>query len=262
MWRGRPELRRRARPRSPTAPAGSPKENFLASDVPGGANQSTILIATPEAAEQFGITADETLSPARPARPGGGAVCWESLDCVSWGSFSGSLPSPTRRPCPRVSPTAWHCGARSRPAAPPCSSQPTTATTAPPTSASSPRPAPELGRPERASLRGVRRLARRSQRNRWKRPRSPADDAEAQAAAQDPRPHADLPLQLRRAAARPSSASSTASPSQPAGPPSRPSELALGQHTFKVRARDECGELDPSPASYSFRVRGAATEPR
>ncbi len=30
--------------------------------------------------------------------PVGGAVCWESLDCASWGSFSGSAPSPTGSP--------------------------------------------------------------------------------------------------------------------------------------------------------------------
>lgn len=30
--------------------------------------------------------------------------------------------------------------------------------------------------------------------------------------------------------------------------------LALGRHTFKVRARDDSGKLDPSPASYGFKV--------
>ncbi len=30
--------------------------------------------------------------------------------------------------------------------------------------------------------------------------------------------------------------------------------LALGRHTFRVRARDASGNLDPSPASYAFRV--------
>jgi hypothetical protein len=31
-------------------------------------------------------------------------------------------------------------------------------------------------------------------------------------------------------------------------------QLTPGHHTFKVRARDDSGKLDPSPASYSFTV--------
>jgi hypothetical protein len=32
------------------------------------------------------------------------------------------------------------------------------------------------------------------------------------------------------------------------------SRLSLGRHAFRVRARDDSGKLDPSPASYRFRV--------
>ncbi len=67
-------------------------------DVPRGANQSTIVLATPEAEAQFGFLADAPLSPSGQLDPSGGAVCWESIDCVSWGSFSGSLPSPAGPP--------------------------------------------------------------------------------------------------------------------------------------------------------------------
>jgi hypothetical protein len=31
-------------------------------------------------------------------------------------------------------------------------------------------------------------------------------------------------------------------------------QLGLGHHTFRVRARDASGKLDPSPASYRFKV--------
>ena len=62
------------------------------SDVARGSSQSTLLIATPEAESQFGIAADEGTTGDR-IKPDGGAVCWEALDCVSWGSFDGSLPS-------------------------------------------------------------------------------------------------------------------------------------------------------------------------
>lgn len=65
-------------------------------DVPGSANQSTLLLATPQAEAQFGVTADTALSGA--LSPAGGAVCWETIDCVAWGSFSGTLPSPAGSP--------------------------------------------------------------------------------------------------------------------------------------------------------------------
>ena len=67
-------------------------------DVSRGADQSTLLLATPQAEAQFGIAADAPLSPAGQLSPGGGAVCWEAIDCVSWGSFAGALPSPAGSP--------------------------------------------------------------------------------------------------------------------------------------------------------------------
>jgi hypothetical protein len=66
-------------------------------DVPNGANQGTLVAADPAAESQFGIVAD-TGMPGGSLDPGGGAVCWESLDCVSWGSFHGSAFSPTGSP--------------------------------------------------------------------------------------------------------------------------------------------------------------------
>jgi len=65
-------------------------------DVAAGANQSTLLLATPQAEAQFGVVADAAL--AGSISPAGGAVCWETIDCVSWGSFSGTLPSPAGAP--------------------------------------------------------------------------------------------------------------------------------------------------------------------
>lgn len=66
-------------------------------DVSGGASQSTLVAATPEAEAEFGFMADAGLSPGL-LSPAGGAVCWESLDCVSWGSFAGTAKSPTGSP--------------------------------------------------------------------------------------------------------------------------------------------------------------------
>ena len=66
-------------------------------DVSGEANQSTLLLATPQAEAQFGVAADAPLA-AKSFSPAGGAVCWEAIDCVAWGSFSGTLPSPAASP--------------------------------------------------------------------------------------------------------------------------------------------------------------------
>jgi hypothetical protein len=65
-------------------------------NVPNAANQSTLLLATPQAEAEFGMVADGPLTPG--ALSPGGAVCWETIDCVSWGNFAGSLPSPAGTP--------------------------------------------------------------------------------------------------------------------------------------------------------------------
>ena len=65
----------------------------FAATVANGANRATILIATPNADTLFGITSDLTMSPV--VQPAGGAVCWDVVNCVAWGSFNAptSLPS-------------------------------------------------------------------------------------------------------------------------------------------------------------------------
>jgi hypothetical protein len=69
----------------------------FAADMAKGTNQSTLLAATPAAATQFGMTPDATLS-AGSLNPIGGAACWESLDCVAWGNFKGSVLAPVGTP--------------------------------------------------------------------------------------------------------------------------------------------------------------------
>ena len=67
------------------------------SDAAGTSNQMTLLAATPAAESQLGVVADAGL-PADALDPAGGAVCWEALDCVSWGAFAGSTPSASGSP--------------------------------------------------------------------------------------------------------------------------------------------------------------------
>jgi hypothetical protein len=79
-------------------PLGVPVGNAaFAQDVNGDANQSTLVLATPEAESELGFVADAGLAPGL-LNPAGGAVCWETLDCVAWGSFSGPTKSPVGQP--------------------------------------------------------------------------------------------------------------------------------------------------------------------
>jgi hypothetical protein len=66
--------------------------------VPNGANAAHILIATPDAEALFGVTADLEMAAVIPA--GGGAVCYDVIDCVAWGTFS----APSALPVPPGSP--------------------------------------------------------------------------------------------------------------------------------------------------------------
>lgn len=59
-------------------------------DLPNGADQAKILIATSAAQTFFGVTPDLTMAPA--ISPAGGKICWDTtlVDCVAWGGYNGS----------------------------------------------------------------------------------------------------------------------------------------------------------------------------
>lgn len=54
--------------------------------VSNGANQATILIATAQAQSFFNVTADLTMTPTMVRA--GGKVCFSTIDCVAWGTYS------------------------------------------------------------------------------------------------------------------------------------------------------------------------------
>jgi hypothetical protein len=69
---------------------GTPVGTFVfPADLPGtGVDQQTMLVGDSGVDEAFGVTPDLVDSGFNiPA--GGGAACWDGLDCVSWGNFSG-----------------------------------------------------------------------------------------------------------------------------------------------------------------------------
>jgi hypothetical protein len=78
------------------------------SDLTNGADLATILIATPDAQTLFGVTADLTMTPVIPAA--GGAVCYDVIDCVAWGSFSASTTLPVSPGTPFNVPTGLVLG--------------------------------------------------------------------------------------------------------------------------------------------------------
>lgn len=67
-------------------------------NVANGANQQTILIGDSGVQSAFGAIPDLT-DAGLEIRRAGGAACWAgSIDCVAWGDFSGSTPSPAGAP--------------------------------------------------------------------------------------------------------------------------------------------------------------------
>jgi hypothetical protein len=224
----------------------------FAADVPRGADQSTIVLATPEAEAEFGFSADAAISPPGRLDPSAGAVCWESIDCVAWGSFGGgSLPSPTAPAA--VIPDGM---ALRRSIAAGC------ATLLEPTddhdsgadfSPAFPGPRPNSVPPsERACGAGggggavdggpgpagrdapettLRRKPRKRSHDRTPTFRFAADHADA-----------SFECAIDRRRFRDCRSPFTTKP------------LAPGRHRFRVRARDGSGPIDPSPASYSFVV--------
>ena len=67
-------------------------------DVNNGANQAHILVATSQAVTKFGVAADFSMTAL--LDPTGGKVCFENVDCFSWGNYSGgsTTPSPSGTP--------------------------------------------------------------------------------------------------------------------------------------------------------------------
>lgn len=57
-------------------------------NVSNGLNQDKILIATTQAQSFFSLSADLTMTALLPRA--GGKLCFESVDCVAWGNYTGS----------------------------------------------------------------------------------------------------------------------------------------------------------------------------
>lgn len=228
--------------------------NSFAQDVPNGANQSTILLATPAAEAEFAVSADTALASGK-LDPAGGAVCWEDLDCVAWGGFDGPLPSPAgmpaaaipsgmalRRTIALLCPTALEGGddrndsaadfAAVFPAPRPNSVAPSEKRCTGATDGEAGSGAPGTGRQKKnAPQTTLRRKPGRKTHDRTPTFRFASDE-----------PGSSFQCKL------------DGKPFKGCRSPFTAKRLAFGRHSFKVRARDSSGQRDPSPASYSFEV--------
>jgi hypothetical protein len=225
---------------------------FLA-DVTNGANQATLVAATPAAESTFGITADVGLTPPGAIDPAGGAVCWESLDCVSWGNFGVAAKSPTGSPAaPGGIPDGM---ALRRTIAPGCATllEPSddhdnsAVDFSPVFPGPRPNPTPPAERACGAGPGGaagggavggngppatlLRRKPAKRGHDRTPTFRFAADETGV-----------SFECRVDKRAFRPCASPFTAR------------ALAPGGHTFRVRARGDSGLADPSPATYAFVV--------
>jgi hypothetical protein len=219
------------------------------SSVSGGANQSTILLATPAAEAEFGVASDKTLAPGQ-LSPAGGAVCWEELDCVSWGNFAGSLPSPAGTPAaPGGIPDGM---ALRRTIAPGCPSllEPSDDhdNSAADFTVVFPAPRPNSVAPSEHSCPASGDQSGGS-----------AGKGPPQTLLKRKPPHRTSdPTPTFRFAADETGVTFQCKldgkPFKRCRSPFTTNRLDPGRHTFKVRARDDSGKQDPTPAFYSFRV--------
>jgi hypothetical protein len=225
--------------------------SFLA-DVPRGATQSTMVLATPEAEAQFGFAADASIAPSGRLDPAGGAVCWESLDCVSWGAFSGALPSSAGPPA--ASGGIPDGMALRRLISPGCATLLEPAddrgNSALDFAAVFPAPRPNSAAPsERACGSGAGGAGESPYGPTGSAPRTVLE-------AKPPKRSRDRTPTFRFAADSPGASfecSLDAKPFRSCRSPMTAKPLSPGRHRFRVRARGE-GGVDPTPALCRFRI--------
>ena len=231
---------------------GTPTATVLPSDVPSGANQSTILIATPQAEARFGVTADAPLSSSGQLDPAGGAVCWEEIDCVAWGSFAGGLPSPVGTPAAAGGiPDEM---ALRRTIAPGCATLLETTddrdNSSLDFSAVFPDPRPNSVAPSEHACGSSNGSSSGSEGGGGSAPQTLLKRT-------PPRKTHDRTPTFRFAADEHGvtfQCKLDGKPFKACRSPFTTKKLSLGRHVFRVRARDDSGRLDPSPASYAFKI--------
>ncbi|HSS41859.1 MAG TPA: hypothetical protein VLK37_04830 [Solirubrobacterales bacterium] len=233
--------------------AGAPAATSAFPDnVANAANQSTMLLATPQAEAEFGIVADAPLPPAGQLLPTGGAVCWETIDCLAWGSFSGSLPSPAGTP---AAPAAIPDGMALRRAI--GRGCPTALDSADDSDQSQadfeavfPSPRPNSVAPGEKTCSGTAGGGGEPQSGEHQAPKTTLR-------RKPPGRTADRTPTFRFTSSEPGSrfeCKLDRKGFRSCASPFTVKRLALGAHRFQVRAVDREGTRDPTPAAYGFRI--------
>lgn len=233
--------------------AGAPVANAsFPRDLDNGQNQMTLLVGTPAVESQFGVSPDATMT-AGSLDPAGGAVCWETLDCASWGNFSGSLPSPAGSP---AAPSGIPDGmALRRTISPGC---PTLLEAGDDHDSSSldfsavfPEPRPNSAIPSEHACDGTTAAAGKT---------AGAPGAPQTILARVPRKRTRDRTPTFRFYADEAGAGFECKldgkPFRPCRSPFTTHRLRVGRHVFRVRAHNAAGAGDPSPALYSFSLLG------
>lgn len=242
-------------------PGGSIDHTFVfASNVANGANQSTIVVADTGYPLTFDETppADET-DASLDLSPAGGAVCWSEgapPDCVSWGNFSGgSLPTSAGSP---AAPSGVPAGMALRRSIDPGCPTLLEASDDHDNSAAdfavvgpSPRPnsvpptehacshaegPQETGGSGGGGGKGAPQTTLKRKPSKKTHDRTPTFSFVSDESGSTFQCKVD------------------GKPFKSCRSPFTTKQLALGPHTLKVRAKDDSGKLDPSPASYSFKI--------
>jgi hypothetical protein len=224
-------------------PTGAPiSTTSFTGNVPNGGNQATILIATTAAEAQFGVGGDVKLA-ALGLEPSGGAICWEEgLDCVSWGNFTGNLPSAAGTPAAAIPDGS----ALRRSIAPGCStlleSVDDTNNSSVDFAAASPAPRNNATPPTEMECDVIEINDPPSTILRKKPPRRTRDRTPTFRFVASPA-RATFECKVDRSRFRPCRSPYTTKPLRP------------GKHVFKVRARNALG-FSGGPIAYSFKVLG------
>lgn len=245
--------------------AGNVVDDFaFASSVANGANQSTILVAD----TNYPVVFDERPAPdASDAglnlSPAGGAVCWiegSPPDCVAWGAFTGPLP--THVPALKVGNPASPGGVQAGMALRRSIAKGCPTLLDPPTTEDSDDSATDFAE-----------VGPNPRDNAVAPTESPCKKSTGEGGGGQGGSGGNTPQTLLKRMPPHKTHDRTPTfrfvadeqgvtfqckidgkPYRSCRSPFTAKKLALGRHVFRVRARDDSGKLDPSPASYAIRI--------
>lgn len=226
------------------ADGGVPVTSFaLSANAQNGETQRTFLIGddlTPGGPDFVNSQLADPLGPLGP----GGAVCFDTVDCVSWGSFTGTaLPSPPGSPAAAIPPGS----SLTRSIAPGCATlleaDDDTDDSATDFALVAPSPRPNSVAPtEKACGPGGGDDDKAPETEITKAPKKKSEKHKAKFKFTASEPGSSFECKLDR------------KPYKPCTSPRTVKRLDDGKHKFQVRATDEAGNTDSSPAKAKFKV--------